>query len=71
VLIVDGIAASDMSPKTVQEDLRRLGLRTSIHIVEIAVAGAHSSAQHDFRHEEGRAGKIAALSQRRSELLPA
>ena len=36
VLIVDGITASDISPKTKQTRLERLGIPASIHIVEIA-----------------------------------
>ena len=71
VLIVDGIAASDVSPKNLQENLRRLGLRTSIHIVEIAAASTRSSDQHGFRHNEERASRITASSLRRSELLTA
>ena len=36
VLIVDGVTASDISPKMEQARLERLGLHAAIHIVEIA-----------------------------------
>ena len=36
VLIVDGVTASDITPRTKQAQLEKLGVQTSIHIVEIA-----------------------------------
>ena len=36
VLIVDGVTASDITPRTKQAQLKKLGAQATIHIVEIA-----------------------------------
>ena len=45
VLIVDGVTASDITPKTKQAQLEKLGAQASTHIVEIA------RREHDNPHD--------------------